>query len=276
MGPVANSLSEILITTLPLSHVDVELLTIPWFDGEGLDAFAGLDEATGGEAARAFATKEFTAQPFDIFVAPTAGRWHARRIALFGAGERGSFTPNLARQLATAAALAARQRHVASFGFLVRPGLADASGEVDLSGFAQAVTEGLTLAEFSAARYKTVDPPLAPPPRSTVVLPEQYASPSALPRIESMIARGRLLGECSNLARDMANEPGNELTPANSAPTGPPPWLRRRAWRSRSSTSGRLKRSAWGFCSVSHAAAASRRDSSCSDTSRRVHRPLPC
>src|SRR5438445_58020 len=31
------------------------------------------------------------------------------------------------------------------------------------------------------------------------------------------IARGRILGECSNLARDMANEPGNALTPREFA-----------------------------------------------------------
>jgi len=32
-----------------------------------------------------------------------------------------------------------------------------------------------------------------------------------------LLDRGRLLGECSNLAREMANEPGNTLTPTEFA-----------------------------------------------------------
>ena len=42
-------------------------------------------------------------------------------------------------------------------------------------------------------------------------------SPESQPRIEAALARGRLLGECSNLARELANEPGNELTPREFA-----------------------------------------------------------
>jgi leucyl aminopeptidase len=35
--------------------------------------------------------------------------------------------------------------------------------------------------------------------------------------VEAVVARGRLLGECSNLARELANEPGNQLTPREFA-----------------------------------------------------------
>jgi leucyl aminopeptidase len=45
-------------------------------------------------------------------------------------------------------------------------------------------------------------------------------SPESPARLESSIRRGRVLGECSNLARELSNEPGNTLTPREFAARG--------------------------------------------------------
>ncbi len=72
--------------------------------------------------------------------------------------------------------------------------------------------------EFNAGSYKTADPAPGPAPRCTIVLPDvPDTSPESPARIESSITRGRVLGECSNLARELANEPGNTLTPREFA-----------------------------------------------------------
>src|SRR6185295_879107 len=114
--------------------------------------------------------------------------------------------------------LAARQRRADSLAFLLRPGLADPSGDIDVRGFAQAVAEGLTFGEFDAGRYKTINPPPGPACRLTVALPRfDDSSPESPTAVEGAVLRGRLLGECTNLARDMANEPGNALTPREFA-----------------------------------------------------------
>jgi len=211
--------APIAIVAAPLSQVDADLLVVPWFEGESLGAFAGLNQAAGNELARALASKEFGARPFDLFVTPLAdGSWKPKRVALVGAGTIEAFTSGLARRLATAAALAARQRRVERIAFVLRPGLADASGDFDIAGFAQAVTEGLTLAEFNGGTYKTVDPPPSKLVSCTIVLLDlPDTSPESTVRVESAVSRGRLLGECSNLAREMANEPGNTLTPREFA-----------------------------------------------------------
>jgi leucyl aminopeptidase len=206
-------------TAAPLSAVDVDLLVVPWFQNESPSAVPGLDRALGGEVSRALSTKEFAARPFDLFTASVSdGAWKARRVTLVGAGRLGDFTTGMARRIATAGALAARQRRAARLGLLLRPGLPDASGDYDLAGFVQATAEGLTLAEFSAGAYKTGDPSQGPSPQCTIVLPAvDDTSPESQPRIEAALARGRLLGECSNLARELANEPGNVLTPREFA-----------------------------------------------------------
>src|SRR6185503_16021302 len=124
----------------------------PWFQDEAASAVPGVDAASGGEVARALSSKEFQAKPFDLFLTPIADKsWKARRVALIGGGaaERGT---DLVRKLATAAGLARRVTRVA---FVLR-------GQGDAADLAQAIAEGLTLAEFHGGSYKTGDPPPAP------------------------------------------------------------------------------------------------------------------
>jgi leucyl aminopeptidase len=191
----------------PLSAVDTDFLIVPWFEDDAAD-WNGLGTASGGELARAMACKEFRAKAYEVFVTPVSdGSWRARRLAFIGggSGERGT---DLMRKLAAAAGLAARQKWVARAAFAVR-------GTGDAAALAQAVAEGLTLSEFYGGTYKTCDPVPATPPTWTIVAVD--AGDQALGAACAAVARGRILGECSNLARELANEPGNALTPREFA-----------------------------------------------------------
>jgi leucyl aminopeptidase len=205
-------------TAAPLSAVGADLIIVPWFEDDTPASIPGLDRALGGEIGRAIASKEFAARLYDQFPATVVdGSWKSRRMLLVGAGRLASYTTGVARRVATVGALAARQRRVARFAFLLRPGQPDPAGDFDLAGFTQAVAEGVTLAEFSAGIYKTTEPP-PPAPETTLVLPPlNDTSPESAPRIEAALSRGRLLGECTNLARELTNEPGNALTPREFA-----------------------------------------------------------
>jgi leucyl aminopeptidase len=213
---------RVLCTDAPLSAVDADVLIVPWFEGEAPEVIRGLDEATGGRLAQALASKEFAARPFDLFITPILDRsWNAGRVVLVGAGPAAAFDSAMARKLATVGSLTARQRRAKGLAFALRPGRADAAGDIDVAGFAQAIAEGLALGEFSAGSYKTGEAALGPPPRGTIVLPDlPDTSPESPARLEAAIARGRVLGECSNLARELANEPGNTLTPREFATRG--------------------------------------------------------
>jgi leucyl aminopeptidase len=192
-----------------LSAVDADLLVVPWFEGEGPGAVPTLEEASGGELGRALTSKEFQPKPYELLVAPIVqSAWRARRVAFIGAGVRAECGSDLVRKLATAAGLTARQKRVARAAIVVR-------GEGEPMELAQAVAEGLTLAEFDAGSYKTVDPAPAPSPAWTIVL--LSAAEDVVGRVREAVARGRILGDCSNLARELSNEPGNTLTPTEFA-----------------------------------------------------------
>jgi leucyl aminopeptidase len=190
----------------PLSAIDADLLIVPWFQGETVEAVPELDAATGGELGRALISKEFSARPFELFWAALTG-WRARRVAVIGGGgsERGT---EMVRKLATAGALAARQRRVSRAAFAVR-------GHGIAADLAQAVAEGLTLAEFHGGSYKTDDPPPAAVASWTVLASDDVDGARTM--AELAVARGRILGECSNLARELSNEPGNVLPPREFA-----------------------------------------------------------
>jgi leucyl aminopeptidase len=186
--------------------VEADLLVVPWFEAERADAIPGLDVASGGEVGRAIGAGEVTGKPYEVFLTPVTDRsWRAPRIALMGAGPPSEYGPFLVRRLATAAGLAARQRRIARTAFLVR---ADRAAQGQAGDLVQAAAEGLTLAEFDSGSYKTTE--VLPPAPGWQVVASSGAE-------ERRAARGRLLGECSNLARRLANEPGNRLTPTEFA-----------------------------------------------------------
>jgi len=192
-----------------LSAVEVDLLVVPFFEGDPPDAVPGLDGATAGELGRALATKEFQAKRYELFATPVSDRsWSARRLFVIGAGRRGDEPTDVMRKLAVAAGLAARQKRAGSVAFAIR-------GDGDPAACAQAVAEGLTLAEFDGGTYKTTEPAPPPVPLWNVHVAAGRHMPDD--SIASRIARGRILGESSNLARGLANEPGNTLTPREFA-----------------------------------------------------------
>ncbi len=196
-------------SAVPVPKTDADLLVVPWFEGQSLDDGAvtavlpGIDAAMGGELGRALASREFTGKLYELFLAPVHNSlWKARRIMVVGAGDRATFGPAVVRRLATASGLAARDRKVARMAFACPQ---EPSSAIETKVL-QAAVEGLTLAEFQPGRYKTDRSGLVDVPEWIVV------SSAGGPAAELAIARGRILGECSNRARELANEPANVLT----------------------------------------------------------------
>ena len=184
-----------------LRTFDTDLLVVPVFEGE-ISEHQEWSEATGGELARAGASKEFTGKLYEIFVTPIADRgYRARRLAALGMGPAAGFSTDRARRAASALGLQGRQRRIARVGFVAR-------GRFESPEVLQAVAEGLTLAEFDGASYKTVDHEAFEAQAPTIAVQRVSAAQSAA------VERGRVLGECSNISRQLANEPANRLTPA--------------------------------------------------------------
>jgi leucyl aminopeptidase len=198
----AASGSGVAFSSTPVTDIDTDLLVLPVFEDEDAAVRVhGLDVATGGAVARATASREVQGRPYELFLTPIVGGWRAARVALIGAGRTPEFTTDRLRRIATAAGLAARGRRVKRLAFLHRT-------ELSAPAAVQAIAEGLVLANFNADKYKSADRS-GPPLEDTLVV-----APDGDPALEAAVERGRILGECCNLSRDLCNEPSNVLTPA--------------------------------------------------------------
>jgi leucyl aminopeptidase len=183
------------------SDIEADLLVFPVFEDDTLADEVGLDSASGGEIAAALARGEITGKVSGLFITAVRG-WKARRVALVGVGPRRDVTPDRLRRAAVTGALAARQRRLTSIAIVHRPGTSVTPPEA-----AQVLTEGTVLANFDGAAYRTTDPPRVWLDTVQVRVAGEAVS------VAQASERGRILGECTNLARTLSNEPGSTLTP---------------------------------------------------------------
>jgi leucyl aminopeptidase len=187
------------------AELDVDLLVIPSFVDDDFVDEPDLDRASGGDVSRARTRGEFAGKPYEVLVTALSG-WKAFRAVLVGAGKCMEVTPDHFRRLATIGGIIARQRRMSRVGILFRPGTL-----VEPLVAAQAMAEGVVLANYDSGGRKTTGPP------PTWLEHVEIRIVDAPAETTETIERGRVLGECTNQARAMANEPGNDLTPRTFA-----------------------------------------------------------
>lgn len=210
MAPHSSSKSEFAGVTDRVAAVEADLIFVPVFGrDDDLKDLGDIDAAVGGEWSRAVASGEFSFKPYVGVVARvTAGvAWKAAHVYFIGAGDRREVDATRWRRVAAASGYVARKRRVNSCAWLVRAG-------VDVEDVAAAAADGLSAAEFDGGTHKT-DPAAAPPPCPPVV---RIVAPGADDaRLAAAVAAGCIVGRATNVARDLANEPANVLTPGELA-----------------------------------------------------------
>ena len=190
----------------PLQALEADVVAVPAFEGEGAAAAGVLDGAAGGRVAAAIDSREFTGKLGTIFVTPClAPGWRLQRIMLVGAGKRGGCDMTAVRRTAATALLASRERRWRRLVFSL-PAVLPMADE------AQAAAEGLTLAAHYTGIYKSDADARPTAVESLITLPEAASTEDAASAARAA-SRGYILAACSNLARSLANEPANVVTP---------------------------------------------------------------
>ena len=184
------------------SDVEAELLALPVFGGDDLaEDVAGLAAASGGELARARASGEFRPKPRESLLVRTLGEgWRAPRVLHVAARTEAADAFAPLRESAAVAARAASRLRVGRLAFVCR-------GGADPARAVQAAAEGLVLGCFEDRRYKS--------DREDATLRECIVVADEVPDADlpAAAARGRTLAAAANVARELANEPSNVLTP---------------------------------------------------------------
>jgi len=163
---------------------------------------AEIDQATGGLLRKLAKSGEITGKTLEFTLVHAPAGLKAARLLLVGAGKHEQFNDATLRKIAGAALRYLKAKSVKQIAFLVRE--KDATEES-----AQVVVEGLLAANFESDKYKTDKKN----DKSVDTLALAGYSDAERSAGEKGLARGRVIADAQNFARDLVNEPSNKLTP---------------------------------------------------------------
>lgn len=172
--------------------------------GPSSQALEALDRALGGGLSALMKTAEFEGKPDQILSLPTLGKLPSRALVLLGLGPKRTPTDAELRAFAARAARAANAEHARTFAVVVPEG-----GESRLRPLA----EGLELGAYRFSKYLTGDRA----PKTTLDTAALLLLRKRPADARRQIDLGQRIGAGVNLARDLSNEPPNELHPVELA-----------------------------------------------------------
>ena len=181
-----------------------DLLALGVFGGEAKPepsaSVGALDHSLGGALSQLMQQRGFTGKKDQKLVVDTLGLLPARRILLVGLGSVDQVTTASLRVFAAIAGRAANDAKACSLHVVV-PGVVDVNS-------ARAIAEGIVLGTYRFTKYLTGDRI----PKANVERAVVHAK-GKLDAIRKAVDIGFRVGMCVCNARDLVNEPGNELTP---------------------------------------------------------------
>jgi leucyl aminopeptidase len=175
-------------------------------------ATAEVDARSGGAIARMLRDGLVRGRNGEITVLPALGRMRGKRIVVVGTGRAEQASADRLRSLA--GTLVRRLRDLDA-GRVALAGQAPLAAVGSTEAAAEALAEGLVLGAYRFDRHhmREEDRPKGVV-RSIAVVTAAARQAQAVGR---GLERGRILGEATNEARDLENEPANHMTPTDVA-----------------------------------------------------------
>jgi leucyl aminopeptidase len=163
---------------------------------------AELDQYSNGLLKKLASGGELTGKSLEMTLIHAAAGLKAARLLLVGAGKRDKFDSAALRRISGSALRYLKSRGIHKFAVAAREG-------ANAEDSAQAIAEGLLAADFESDKYKTEKKN----DKSIEAVQLVGYSDAERAAAEKGLARGVIIGESQNFARDLINEPSNKLTP---------------------------------------------------------------
>lgn len=203
-----------LTTSDPLSiAADVAVLAVVEDASLKTGSLATLSKALGPVVARTLKREEFTGKKDQSVEFATNGQLKANRVVLLGLGS-GPVTEAQVRTIAAKAARLAQSSRAASLVLEVPALTPPGEGKGHPAGASErACAEGVVLGSYRFTKYFTGDRA----PKSSLEKVTLATSGRADKAVKSAVEVGERVGEAICFARDLVNEPPNELYPETFA-----------------------------------------------------------
>ncbi len=191
--------------------IECDALIVPLFEDEEKNErefTTALDEKLDGLLSELKSTEEWTSKAGQISVIYRPSQLPTGRLILLGAGKGKSYDAQAIRTLIMQAVRTVKSYNLKRVAVYRR-------SQVEPALAAQAVVEGVVMATYDGDDYKTED-------KAKNFIEEILfvtELDQGLAEVEEAMKRGEIVGRATNLARRLANEPGNRVNPSVLAQT---------------------------------------------------------
>ncbi len=196
-GDIASSSADVVVVNL------FEGVTSP---GGGTGA---LDAALDGAISRLIALGDIRGKSSEFTLIHTLGKIAAPRVVVAGLGKSAEFDIDAVRNVSANLARYLRKPGIKSVATICHGA---GIGGLDPAACAQAIAEGSVLGAYRFTRHKTKKENGDDEREIESVTIVEHDATKIEP-LAAAAALGAIIGEATNRARDMANEPSNHLTP---------------------------------------------------------------
>lgn len=176
-------------------------------------ATGAVDEKIGGLIRKLIAAGEFKGKLNETAVIHVGDGTPYRKVIVVGLGKQDEFDAERVRQVAATSVKAAAKGDVKTVATIVHGA---GIGGLDVEEVAACVAEGAMLGQYRYDKYKSKKEGDADTDGIAELLIVEREE-DKVSTIEHGVARGTILAEATNFARDLVNAPSNELTPTELA-----------------------------------------------------------
>lgn len=193
-----------------IKYITADAMIVAMFEGEKKPSgvISEVDEALNGAIDQIISSGEFKAKVNEISVIHSLGKLPVRIVAVIGLGKRHEFSIDKIRN--STAEVCRLLRKLNCHKITLSP-LGEGINNITPVDLYEAYTEGSLLGLYSFDKYLKRDYTAVD---ELLLVSEKTAR---LEDLEKAIEKGQIVAKATNLARDMVNEPANNMTPSHIA-----------------------------------------------------------
>ncbi|MBA7504974.1 putative cytosol aminopeptidase [subsurface metagenome] len=170
-------------------------------------ATAAVDKALGGAVSQLIDQAAIKGKLGEVTIIHTLGKLPARIVATAGLGKKEEFNLDKVRRVAGDFSRSLRKLNCHSVATILHGA---GTGSIEPEDSAEAITEGSLLGLYNFTSYKK-------PEYEEIAEMLIISESSQLTALGRGIENGKIMAEATVIARDMVNEPANQMTPARMA-----------------------------------------------------------
>ena len=203
---------EIKVVSGDITEIQADAIIVNLFEGveQPTGATGAVDKALDGAITRLIGKGEIKGKFREISLIHTLDKLWADKVAIIGLGKREDFTVDRIRSVSGEVCRKLRQLNCKRIATIVHGA---GVGGIEPEASVQAIVEGSLLGLYNFRRHMTKEPEHGDIEEMLIV--EREAA--KLGFLEQGCYKGRVIAEATKIARDMANEPANCMTPKDMA-----------------------------------------------------------